>query len=136
MQKKQLQKIVQKLADESFRDGKLVEPQVAKSIKILKSLSKTQSIQALSDYLKNIRREERKHTLYIETATDLSSVQVKKVRKLVERKVRIIKTLINVNPEIIGGFKIKIGDEVWDETVAGKINQLKEVISGRSSRSN
>src|SRR3989344_6416274 len=131
MTKKQLQKTVQKLVEASFKDDKLSESQVVRSIGILKVLPSKDAIQALSEYLEGVKREERKHTLYIETAVDLSSLQVKKVKKIIEKRVKIIKTLINVNPEIIGGFKIKIGDVVWDETIVGKINQLKEAISGR-----
>lgn len=136
MTKRQLQKTVIKLVEASFKEGKLLESQVAKSIKILKTLPQSEAIQALSQYLEGVKREERKHTLYIETAVDLTSLQVKKVKKVIEKKVKITKTLVYVNPDILGGFKIKIGDEVWDETVAGKINQVKEALSGRSSRSN
>lgn len=136
MTKKQMQKTVQKLVDASFKDGKLLESKIAKSIKILKTLSQSEAIETLSQYLEGVKREERKHTLYIETAVDLTASQVKKVKKVIEKKVKIAKTYTSVNPDVLGGFKIKIGDVVWDETVLGKINQLKEALSGRSNRSN
>lgn len=132
---KHLNKIVETLEEASFKDGKLVENQVTKSIKILKSLSKSQAIFALTEYLKQIKRKERQFTMYIESAIPLSSNQVKKMREIVEKRKKISKVLVNINPEILGGFKLKIGDEIWDETILGKINQVKEVISGRSSSS-
>lgn len=134
---KQLQKIVNKLVDTSFRDGRMVEIQVTRSIKVLRALPKYLAIQALKEYLKALKREEREHTMYIETVIPLSPVQVKKMRKIVEKKampagrqVMITKVLVNVNPEILGGFKLRIGDEIWDESILGKINQVKEAISG------
>ncbi len=134
---KQLLRIVKHLIDESFSDGKIVEGQVVKSIKILKNLPTSKSIYAMMEYLKGLKRKEREHTMYIETAISLSSVLVNKMRKIVEKKilpagrqVKINKVLVNINPEILGGFKLKIGDEIWDESILGKINQVKEAIRG------
>lgn len=134
---KQLQKIVNKLVDTSFKDGRMLEIQVTRSIKVLRALPKYLAIQALKEYLKALKRKERAYTMYIETVIPLSSAQVKKMRKIVEKKampagrqVRITKVLVNVNPEILGGFKLRIGDEIWDESILGKINQVKEAISG------
>lgn len=128
--RKQLQKTVNKLIDLSFKDGKIVEAQVARSIKVLKSLSRFEAIPALSEYLKNLKRKEREHTMFIETVVPLSPTQVKRMKKIVEKKVRISKVLVNINPEILGGFKLRIGDEIWDESISGKINQVKEAING------
>ena len=133
---KHLQKLVRKLVEVSFKDGKIVESQVIKSIKLLKFLSKPQGILVLSEYLKGLKRKMREHTMCIETSVPLSTTQLKKAKKIVEKRVKITKVLVNINPEILGGFKLKIGDQVWDESLLGKINQVKEAISGRSSSSN
>ena len=130
---KHLQKLIHKLVETSFKEGKLLESQVTKSIKALKSLPKSQAIQALSEYLKELKRMMRKHTIYIETTIPLTSTQIYRVKKIVDKKVKITKIVTNINPEILGGFKLKIGDEIWDESLMGKINQVKEVISGRSN---
>lgn len=130
---KQLQKLVNKLIEVSFKDGKMAESQVTKSIKALKSLPKYQAIQALSEYLKALKREERKYTMYVEAAIPLSAAQLQKMKKIVEKRGKITKVVTSINPQILGGFKLRIGDEIWDETILGKINQIKEVIiHGRS----
>ncbi len=130
MTKRQLQKIVKKLADLSFKDGRILELQVTRSIKALKSLPRFQAIASLGEYLKSIKRMERQFTMYIETAIPLPEMTVKKMRKIVEKKSRITRVVTNINPEILGGFKLRVGDEVWDETILGKIKQVKEVIHG------
>lgn len=133
MRKKYLQKMINKLAEFSFRDGILMESQVIKTIKLLKLQPASEAIQALSEYLKQIKRKQRQHTMYVETVIPLSSTQIKEMKKIVEKKVRITKVLTNINPRILGGFKLRIGDEIWDQTILGKLNQVKEVIvSGRS----
>lgn len=134
MTKKQLKKIVKKLTEISFKEGKMVEPQVIKSIKVLKSLPQSEAIAALGEYLNSIKRIERQFTMLIETPTSLSNATINKMRKIVEKKNKITRVLVNINPEILGGFKLKIGDEVLDESILGKINQVKEVITnGRFS---
>lgn len=132
---KLLQKTINKLVEVSFKDGRIVESQVTKSIKTLKSLPRYEAIQALTEYLKGIKRIERGHTMYIETTIPLSSAQIKRAKKIVERRVKITKVLVSINPEILGGFKLRIGDEIWDESLVGKINQVKEaIVSGRSNQ--
>lgn len=133
---KLLQKTIKKLVEASFKDGKIVESQVVKSIKLLKSQPTTQAILSLSEYLKELKRIERKHTMYLETVVPISPDQLKKAKRIVEKKVKITKVVTNINPEILGGFKLRVGDEVWDETLLAKIHQVKEVISGRFSSSN
>ncbi len=128
--KKQLHKIIHKLTDVSFNDGKMNESQVAKSIKILKSLPKSEAIQALSEYLKELKRSQREHTMYIETTTRLSPTQLREAKKIAERKIKITKVSVNINKEILGGFKMRVGDEIWDGSVLGRIDQVREVIHG------
>ncbi len=138
---KQLQKIITKLVEVSFKDGKIVENQVGKAIKILKSQPQYEAILALSEYIRALKREERKYTMYIEAAIPLSNAQLQKMKKIVDKRNRpagkqakITKVVTSINPDILGGFKLRIGDEIWDETILGKINQVKEaIISGRSN---
>lgn len=137
MTKKYLQKIVQRLVESSYKDGRMIESQVTKAIKTLKSLPKYEAIQALTEYLTLIKREERKHTLQIETVIPLSLTHLKKIKKIVEKKVKVTRVVTSINPEILGGFKLKIGDEIWDETILDKLNQVKEVIAhGRPDSAN
>lgn len=133
MTKKKLKVIVTKLAEESFKDGKIVESFVVKSIKLLKSQPPSQAILSLGEYLKELKRRERQHTMYVETAVKLSSDQLKKMTKIVEKNVKITKVVTNVNPNLLGGFKLRVGDETWDESILGQITQVKEAISGRSN---
>ena len=129
MTKKQLKKIVKKLAGLSFKEGKIVEAQAVKSIKVLKSLPQYEAIAALGEYLNSIKRIERQFTMIVETSIPLPSATVKKMRKIVEKKHEITKVIVNINPEILGGFKLKIGDEIYDESILGKIKQIKEAIT-------
>lgn len=134
MTRSQLQKTIKKLIELSFKDERIIENQVLKSIKLLKSLPELQAIQTLSEYLRQLKRKQRQYTMYIETTTPLSIAQLKEMKKVVEKKHKITKIETKVNPQILGGFKLRIGDKVWDESMLGRVNQIKEaIISGRSN---
>lgn len=128
-QSKLLQKTITKLIEASFKEGKILEFQVVKSIKLLKSLPKYQAIWTLQEYLKQLKRKERQHTMYIETVIPLADWQIKKAKKIVEKRVKVTKVKLLINPQILGGFKLKVGDNIWDESILGKLNQLKEEIT-------
>jgi|SRR3989344_328598 len=132
---KLLEKTILKLADLSFKDGRMLESQIVKSIKVLKSLPKIDAISALSEYLRFIKRIEREHTMYIETVVPLTFTQIKKAKRIVEgkglptgRQVKITMVKTIINPDILGGFKLRVGDQIWDESIKGKIAQIKEAI--------
>lgn len=127
---KYLNKLVLKLLEVSFKDGRMVESQVVKSIKALKSLSLSDSILALTEYVKQLKRLERAHTMYIETTIPLTFQQINKLKKIVEKKILVTKVLVNINEDILGGFKLRIGDQIWDESILGRIDKVKEVIQG------
>ena len=49
---------------------------------------------------------------------DLADTLSKKVGKKVELDIR-------TDPKLLGGFVVKIGSEIWDASVAGKINKFR-----------
>lgn len=126
---KLLLKTINKLVNSSFKDGKMIESKVTKAIKALKTLPTADSIWALSEYLKGLKREERKHTMFLETAIKLSPTQINRAKKIIGKKVKITKVKVNINPEILGGFRLRVGDVVWDESLIGKLDQVREEIT-------
>jgi F-type H+-transporting ATPase subunit delta len=53
---------------------------------------------------------------------DLADTLSKKLGKKVELDVR-------VDPKLLGGFVVKVGSEIWDASVAGKINKFRESLT-------
>jgi F-type H+-transporting ATPase subunit delta len=53
---------------------------------------------------------------------DLADTLSKKVGKKVELDVR-------TDPKLLGGFVVRIGSEIWDASVVGKINKFRESLS-------
>ncbi len=53
---------------------------------------------------------------------ELADTLSKKVGKQVELDIR-------TDPKLLGGFVVKIGSEIWDASVAGKINKFRESLT-------
>lgn len=65
----------------------------------------------------------------VESAYPLSEQQVADVVGTLEAKYgRKVKVEVSVNPDLIGGISIRIGDEVLDTSVRGKLAQLAEAL--------
>ncbi|HEX8411106.1 MAG TPA: ATP synthase F1 subunit delta [Thermoanaerobaculia bacterium] len=57
-----------------------------------------------------------------EEIRDLADTLSKKVGKKVELDVK-------TDPKLLGGFVVKIGSEIWDASVIGKINKFRESLA-------
>lgn len=67
----------------------------------------------------------------ITTASKLTDAQVKKLKaKLEARFGKKVEAAVKVDPEIIGGIKIVIGDTVIDASVSGRLQELAYTLKG------
>jgi F-type H+-transporting ATPase subunit delta len=61
----------------------------------------------------------------VASAYPLSEAQVAEIRATLEAKYNAkVSVQVNVEPDLIGGVSIRIGDEVMDASVRGKLAQL------------
>lgn len=130
MQKKALQKLVYKLLKLVLQDGKLNEAKILEHVKVLKTLPKNKAIFALSCYLMGLKQQVDKYTLVIESATILSSAQIESITKPLKKKYSIMKIKSIENKNLLGGIRLRVGDAVFDDTVASRIEQVRSAIHG------
>ena len=77
-------------------------------------------IAAMFETLKNDAEATAKAT--IESAFELSDVQVAELRSALERRFgKKIDTTVSINPDLIGGARITVGDAVLDGSVEAKL---------------
>ena len=66
----------------------------------------------------------------IESAFPLSEDQVRVlVRKLEARTERKVRASVSVVPELIGGVRVQVGDELWDASVRGQLDTMASALS-------
>lgn len=73
--------------------------------------------------------QERAHRGYVlaevTSAIPLGTEQLDKIKKLISSIYDKVEIEEHVNPDIIGGFSIKVGDKLFDETIASRITAIR-----------
>lgn len=125
---KLLDKLVDAAVRESFIKGKLDTVKVKTLASSFKKLPTSQAIYSLTRLMKRLRMEMDKYTLSIESATDVSKQSKDKVEKVFRKQYTINQTQSIKTPSLLGGLRVKIGDNLYDYSVKEKINQVRGVI--------
>lgn len=74
-----------------------------------------------------LKLESSKHQATVESATTLDgATQQKVVADLKSKYGDQVEATFVINPELIGGMRIKIGSDVWDGSVKNRIERLEE----------
>lgn len=125
-----IEKIIKELVKVSVPNDRLSKPKVDEIIKVLGGLSKGTAIQALTMYMKGLKQFLGQYRLTIESSVPLSEPQIDRIEEIINQTQPVFETEVNINPNLLGGLRIKIGDNVYDDSLSGKIDQVrKEIIS-------
>ena len=127
--KSKLKKLAAKYVNYSFKDGKGDENKIMKIMGELKSLPRSQAIYIISKFLKGVRKRKDQTTLLIESAVYLTEAQLEHIFKSFRKEFVVTEIKNIVNPSLLGGFRVRIGDIVQDYSLEGKILKLREAIT-------
>ncbi len=111
----------------SFTDGRLDHAKVASLVQSLASNKPRNYVAVLEEYKRYLRLEFERRQAVIETATELDDESCRQIREQLEARYGAdIETIFRLNPELIGGIRIKLGSDVWDGSVRGRLQLLEE----------
>jgi F-type H+-transporting ATPase subunit delta len=66
----------------------------------------------------------------VRSAKNLGPDEIRELADTLSKKVgKKVELDITTDPKLLGGFVVKIGSEIWDASVAGKINKFRESLS-------
>lgn len=126
--KGRLKKIAAKSAKISFPEGKIKEDNVINVVKNLKTLPRSQAIYAISKYIKGLKNKSREGNAVIESAIPLSSEQINSIIAKLRGDFQITGVENKINSDLLGGIKVRIGDNVLDYSLKSKIAQIGNAI--------
>lgn len=127
---KRLNLVIEQAVKISFKDGKLREIQVKKLVNTFKQLRQTEAIYVISGYLTGLKSELAKHTLIVESAIPLTSPELRQIKKRLSIHYHLTLTHSVENPALLGGIRARVDDCVYDLSLKGKLEQVKEAIHG------
>ena len=124
---KETRQLSKQLLRGSFADGRLDGGRVSSLLKTLAEKKPRHYIQVLEAYKRLLRLEVEKRTATIETATELPRNAGQEIVENLKRKYGgDLAARFVVNPELLGGMRIRVGSDVWDSSVRNRLHRLQQ----------
>jgi F-type H+-transporting ATPase subunit delta len=111
----------------SFTDGQLDSGRIASLVDSLIARKPRNYVDVLKNYRRLLRLEVEKRRARIETASEVDREATSKViENLKKRYGDDLTTEFVVNPQLLGGMRIRVGSDVWDGTVRNRLERLQQ----------
>lgn len=106
--------------------GVLDEGKVSQVLQALTERQPTGLSQILREYHRLVRLHIDRRTAVVESAQSLPAAQQTNLRSSLSRRFGAdLRFEFRVNPELIGGIKIRVGSEVFEASVKERLNRLQ-----------
>lgn len=123
---KEARKMSRELFNTSFVEGALDPAKVRSHVQALITRKPRQYVNVLKNYQRLLRLELEKRHAIIESAAALSpDTAARVVEDLKARYGRDLTADFKITPELIGGLRIRVGNDVWDGSVQGRLTRLQ-----------
>jgi len=126
---KEIRRLSREMLRASFTDGQLDRGKVASLVQSLIEKKPRHCIDILQNYKRLLRLEFEKRHATIESAAELSSEIREQIVSNLKRKYGAdLTTEFVVNPQLIGGMRVRLGSDVWDGSVQNRLQRLAQQI--------
>jgi F-type H+-transporting ATPase subunit delta len=123
---KEIRQVSRKMLQASFTDGQLDPGRISSLVDSLVTRKPRNYVDALKNYKRLLRLELEKRHATIETASEVDSA----VRSEIEANLKSkygndLSTEFQVDRELLGGMRIRVGNDVWDGSVRNRLERLQ-----------
>src|ERR1700722_13724708 len=127
---KEVRRVTRDMFQSSFTDGQLDPGKVRGFVGQIVAGKPRHYVDILKNYHRLIRLELDKRHAVIESATELSPETADSVlRDLRSKYGEALTTDFRINPDLIGGLRIRVGSDVWDGSVRGRLDRLEQELA-------
>ena len=124
---KEMRQLSRGLLRDSFTNGQLDRARVASLVRSIIEKKPRNYVKVIGAYKRLLRLEIEKRSATIESATELApGVQTEVVENLKRKYGSDVATEFVVNPELLGGMRIRVGSDVWDSSVRDRLHRLQQ----------
>ena len=123
---KEARRAARKLFRECFVQGRMDESRIRALVSALATQKPRHFLGILTSLEKLVKHDLDQRALLVETPIACDEPRLREIEAQVQR--RFTAPLImrhQVNPALIGGMRIKVGSDVWDGSIAARLNQLE-----------
>ena len=124
---KEIRQLSREMLRASFTDGQLDPGRISSVIESVITRKPRNYIDVLKNYRRLLRLEVEKRRARIETASEMDpATQSEVVTNLKKKYGSDVTPEFVVNPELLGGMRIRVGSDVWDGSVRNRLEQLQQ----------
>lgn len=107
-------------------DGKLDESRVRLVMKQVIQSKPRGYVGILDNFARQIKAELEKQRAIVESATELDAAHHQQLQQSLNAKYgRPLALEFSLNPELLGGIRVRVGSDVWDGSVKARLENLK-----------
>ena len=122
-----ISRFAKKLVELSKEEGVVTEAKVSEVLEALKQVQHRHHLTLLKTFLNYIRREIALQTAVVATPSSLSAASLKAIEaQLTKAYDRPIHAVLQKDDSLIAGVKVRVGDDVYDASIAGHLQRLAE----------
>ena len=123
---KEIRQLSRKMLQASFTDGQLDHGRVASLVDSVIREKPRNYVSVLKNYKRLLRLEVEKRRATIETASEVdSAIRSEIVANLKRKYGDDLATDFHVDPQLLGGMRIRVGSDVWDGSVRNRLERLQ-----------
>ncbi len=124
---KETRQVSRALLRASFRDGSMDWNRVNQFVQTLIKQKPRNYIKILDAFRRLLRLEVEKRSATIESATAMAPDAAAELAQNLKTKYGSdLTTKFVVNPELLGGMRIRVGSDVWDSSVRNGLQRLQQ----------
>ena len=124
---KEIRQVSRGMLRASFTDGQLDPGRIGSLVDSVIAKKPRNYIDILKNYRRLLRLELEKRRARIETASEVdTAVKSDIVGSLKNKYGNDLSSEFVVNPELLGGMRIRVGSDVWDGTVRNRLERLQQ----------
>ena len=124
---KEIRQLSREMLRASFTDGQIDPGRIATLVDSLIQRKPRNYLEVLKNYRRLLRLELEKRRARIETASEPDSATSSElVANLKKKYGSDLTTEFVVNPQLLGGMRIRVGSDVWDGTIRSRLERLQQ----------
>jgi F-type H+-transporting ATPase subunit delta len=124
---KEIRQLSRKMLQASFTDGQLDPGRIASLVDSVIAEKPRNYINVLKSYKRLLRLEVEKRHATIETASEVDpAIRSEIVSNLKSKYGDDLATDFDVDPQLLGGMRIRVGSDVWDGSVRNRLERLQQ----------
>jgi len=124
---KEIRQLSREMLRASFTNGHLDPGRISSVVDSVTARKPRNYVDILKNYRRLLRLEVEKRRARIETASEMDpATQSEVVTNLKKKYGSDLTPEFVVNPELLGGMRIRVGSDVWDGSVRNRLQQLQQ----------